>query len=63
MLTFVIPVRHQDSMDDWQGVQHRLSETLHSVSAQTVDDWQCVVVANEGALLPPLPGQLLRGAS
>lgn len=54
-LTFVIPVRHQDSVEDWNGVRDRLSSTLRSASAQTIDNWECVIVANHGALLPATP--------
>lgn len=34
-----------------------LAATLKSVSHQTHPDWQCVVVANEGAELPDMPAQ------
>jgi hypothetical protein len=54
MLTFVIPVRHQDSVPDWGPVAQRLEATTRSIAAQTRDNWQCVIVANEGARLPAL---------
>lgn len=57
-LTFVIPVRHYDSVSDWNGVCDRLEITLHSIAAQTSDNWQCIVVANRGSSLPPLPAQV-----
>ncbi|TAA47749.1 galactosyl transferase [Corallincola spongiicola] len=32
-----------------------LKQTIKSISAQTSDDWKCVLVANHGARLPELP--------
>ena len=55
MLTFVIPVRHHESVDDWPAVVDRMAETLRSVASQSVEDWECVVVANRGTPLPPMP--------
>jgi hypothetical protein len=57
LLTFVIPVRHQDNSPDWGRLCANLSQTLASIAAQTHDDWEGVIVANEGAELPPLPKQ------
>jgi hypothetical protein len=57
LLTFVIPVRHQDNAADWGRLAANLSQTLASIAAQTSDDWEGVVVANEGAELPPLPAR------
>lgn len=54
-LTFVIPVRHHESVPDWPGVQRRLAQTVASVAGQVGGDWQCVVVANRETPLPPLP--------
>lgn len=54
-LTFVIPVRHHKSIDDWQAVQDRLAVTVASVCAQELNNWQCAVVANEDSQLPNLP--------
>lgn len=54
-LTFVVPVRHPDSVEDWTAVKRRLSQTLQSVAGQESGRWRCVVVANEGADLPGLP--------
>lgn len=55
LLTFVIPVRHQDNAPDWTRLSKNLSQTLASIAAQSHNDWEGVVVANEGAQLPPLP--------
>jgi hypothetical protein len=55
MLTFVIPVRHQDNASDWSGLVDRLRQTARSIAAQTHPSWRAVVVANEGAELPELP--------
>ncbi|MBK1713083.1 galactosyl transferase [Rubrivivax gelatinosus] len=55
MLTFVVPVRHQDSVSDWGKVNAYLRATFASIAAQIHPDWRAVVVANRGAALPPLP--------
>ena len=55
MLDFVIPVRHPSSVPDWGVVKTNLAATLASIAAQDQLSWRCVVVANDGAELPPLP--------
>lgn len=55
MLHFVVPVRHPDSVADWDAVCRNLVETLTSLSRQTSTQWRAVVVVNRGAALPPLP--------
>lgn len=55
LVTFVIPVRHQENAADWDRLSRYLAQTLASVAAQTHDDWRGVVVANDGADLPPMP--------
>jgi hypothetical protein len=55
LLTFIIPVRHQDNAPDWGRLSANLAQTLASIAAQSHHDWQAVVVANEGAMLPALP--------
>lgn len=45
-LTFVIPVRHHESVPNWPDVQRRLAMTAASVAGQIGGDWRCVVVAN-----------------
>lgn len=55
LLTFVIPVRHQDNAADWGLLTQRLRQTIQSVSAQDSPGWRGVVVANEGADLPAMP--------
>lgn len=55
LLTFIIPVRHQDNARDWGRLRANLAQTLASVAAQDHGDWRGIVVANEGADLPPLP--------
>lgn len=54
-LVFVIPVRHHHSVSDWAAVRRHLAQTLVSIAAQTSQNWQCVIVANEGADLPEVP--------
>ncbi len=55
VLTFVVPVRHQDNASDWPALKFRLTETISSISAQTNPHWRAVIVANHGADLPNLP--------
>src|SRR5690606_10870385 len=55
MLTFIIPVRHQDNARDWSLLKANLSQTAASIASQTDTGWRALVVANEGADLPPLP--------
>lgn len=54
-LTFIIPVRHFESVNDWNSVCDRLSITLNSIAAQSTDNWRCFIVANRGSPLPVLP--------
>jgi len=58
LVTFIIPVRHQDNARDWQALKANLSETVRSIANQTNGDWQVVIVANEGADLPDLPAKV-----
>ncbi len=55
ILTFIIPVRHQDNASDWRSLKDRLGQTIHSISSQDVEGWKAVIVANHGADLPNLP--------
>ncbi len=55
LLTFIIPVRHQDNAKDWDALTSKLRETMASIAAQSHPDWRAIVVANEGASLPNLP--------
>lgn len=55
ILTFIIPVRHQDNAKDWNALKQRLSSTVRSIAAQTDGRWKAIIVANHGADLPPLP--------
>jgi hypothetical protein len=57
LMTFIIPVRHQENAKDWGALKARLSQTAASIAGQSHGDWRAVVVANEGADLPPLPQQ------
>jgi hypothetical protein len=54
-LTFLIPVRHPDNSPDWSRLKANLAQTIGSIAAQTNDDWRGIIIANEGADLPPLP--------
>lgn len=55
LVTFIIPVRHQDNARDWRQLTAKLEQTVRSISAQTHADWRGIIVANHGAALPPLP--------
>jgi hypothetical protein len=57
VVTFIIPVRHQDNARDWGRLKANLAQTLASISNQTNPNWRGIVVANEGADLPQLPPQ------
>ncbi|WP_246665082.1 galactosyl transferase [Neorhizobium sp. P12A] len=57
LVTFIIPVRHQANASDWGALKARLSQTMASIAGQSNGDWRGIVVANEGADLPPLPPQ------
>ena len=59
LLTFIVPVRHQDNATDWSALKERLSQTGTSIAGQSHHDWRAIVVANEGADLPALPGQFV----
>lgn len=54
-LTFIIPIRHPDNLRDPQSQVRILNKTFKSYLAQTDDNWQVVIVANHGTLLPELP--------
>ncbi len=54
-LTFLIPVRHPENVRDAALARTLLAETFASISAQDVDGWKAIVIANRGADLPPLP--------
>lgn len=58
LVTFIIPVRHQDNARDWSQLKAKLVQTVASITNQTHDDWRCVIVANEGADLPDLPDRV-----
>lgn len=55
LVTFIIPVRHQDNARDWQALKTNLVQTIASIANQTNGDWRGIIVANEGADIPPLP--------
>jgi len=57
LVTFIIPVRHQDNARDWQALKANLVQTIASISNQTNADWRGIIVANEGADIPALPGK------
>lgn len=54
-VTFVIPIRHQENARDWGALTDKLRQTIASIANQTNPDWRGIIVANEGAELPPLP--------
>ena len=55
LVTFIIPVRHQDNARDWNSLKANLVQTVNSIANQTNPDWRGIIVANEGADLPDLP--------
>lgn len=55
LVTFIIPVRHQDNARDWALLKANLTQTVASISNQSHGDWRGIIVANEGADLPDLP--------
>ncbi|MBP1849834.1 galactosyl transferase [Rhizobium halophytocola] len=55
LVTFIIPVRHQDNARDWSVLKQNLTQTMASIANQTNPDWRGIVVANEGADIPDLP--------
>jgi hypothetical protein len=55
LLTFIIPVRHQDNARDWSLLKANLTQTVASIANQTNGDWRAIIVANHGADLPDLP--------
>jgi hypothetical protein len=55
LVTFIIPVRHQDNARDWGLLKANLTQTVASIANQTNNDWRGIIVANEGAELPDLP--------
>lgn len=57
IVTFVIPVRHPDNARDWNALTSKLRQTMASISNQSHPDWRGIVVANEGAKLPPMPAK------
>lgn len=57
ILTFVIPVRHQDNCHDWKKLKANLKQTILSISKQTQPNWRAIIVANEGADIPLFPDQ------
>jgi hypothetical protein len=58
IVTFVIPVRHQDNCNDWSKLKSNLTQTILSISKQTNPNWRAVIVANLGANLPDLPDKV-----
>jgi hypothetical protein len=55
VVTFIIPVRHQDNSKDWPALVGRLLQTAQSIATQTHPSWRGLVVANVGAQIPELP--------
>lgn len=55
ILTFIIPIRHQDNAPDWSVTTANLKQTISSIAAQTDKDWRAIIVANHGADLPEMP--------
>lgn len=57
MLTFLIPVRHPDSVPDWRLVRGLIATTLRSVAAQAGGEWAAYVAVERTADLgEPPPG-------
>ena len=47
MIVFLIPVRHESGVENYEKLWLLLNHTLASVAAQDCDDWHVVVVANK----------------
>jgi hypothetical protein len=52
---FLIPVRHEDGVEDYGDVWQRLISMLRSIANQTVPNWHAMVVANK---VLPIPSDL-----
>lgn len=55
IITFIIPVRHQENAVKWHAVKKHLSDTIKSISNQDSKGWRAIIVANYGADLPDIP--------
>ena len=55
VVTFIIPVRHQDNAKDCPALGGRLMQTVQSIASQTHASWRGLIVANVGAQIPALP--------
>lgn len=55
VLTFIVPIRHQLAVKNWDEVKSNLAKTVRSLAAQDHEGWKAVIVANRGAQLPPMP--------
>lgn len=55
LVTFIVPVRHQDNARDWSALKANLIQTVASIANQSNPQWRALVVANRGADLPKLP--------
>lgn len=54
-LTFIIPVRHPDTIRNPEVQRQVLQNTCVSIAQQIEDNWRAVIVANRGLSLPDLP--------
>lgn len=57
MLAFITSLRHPDNSADYERVERLLQETLHSIRAQTSDDYVVIVVGNRVPAFP-LPDRM-----
>jgi hypothetical protein len=57
VLTFVIPILHPENSWNWMSLKQHVAQTIRSISQQTSDRWNAVIVANHGSDLPDTPGQ------
>ena len=55
VLTFIIPIRHPDNAPNWNVTIDNLGQTIRSIANQTLSSWQCIIVVNEGVVIPNLP--------
>ncbi|MGO7360364.1 galactosyl transferase, partial [Rhizobium ruizarguesonis] len=44
LVTFIIPVRHQENARDWSRLKANLTQTVASISKQTNGDWRGIIV-------------------
>lgn len=57
IINFIIPIRHQDSADNWQALVNNLQQLINSIKNQTSPNWHCTIICNTGADIPSFDDQ------